>query len=464
MKFTEDLIEDIRTFTQFDDRDWSLPHPHGYGFRGIDGNGNEIYDAEVTDCNRYHLLEQFNKIRDNAKAILEIGIGRNSSESFCHVFFNNKKKETIYVGINLDDRSFLRDPENNIHVIQNNSSSYNENLNTFKQIGVEKFDFIFIDGWHSINQVLSDWEYTNLLADGGIVGFHDTSSHPGPKIFLEHLDKTKWDVIENCCPQDYGVGFVRLKKKIKIEEFTICLHCGCSREVVDNQMKLLKPLEEKYKVYWNNRIDRHPEIYNSYSKLINHSISTSPTEWVILINDRTLPTVEEVEKMIDLLESGYACVLLYNVGFMGFSKELIRKIGWWDERFTHSGWEDRDWIWRIYMNNLGLYESQESTYVNDWQTPLKNTSSESTFHWNSKYTQLDEIIIKQLPEERYVEWEKTLGDSIPEISNSWKSWNYSKLNINYDEENRKFNGGNLNPFWLSGSKMLNGRKIIENYE
>jgi len=213
MKFNQDLIEDIRTFTEFDDRDWSLPHPYGYGFRGIDDNQNEIYDAEVTDCNRYHLLEQFNKLRDNAKAILEIGIGRNSTESFCHVFFNNKKKETIYVGIDIDDRSFLRDSENNIYTIQNNSSNYSENLNIFKQIGVEKFDFIFIDGWHSINQVLLDWEYTNLLADDGIVGFHDTSCHPGPKIFLEHLDRTKWDVIENCCPKDHGIGFVKIKKK-----------------------------------------------------------------------------------------------------------------------------------------------------------------------------------------------------------------------------------------------------------
>ena len=115
-------------------------------------------------------------------------------------------------------------------------------------------------------------------------------------------------------------------KKIKIKEITICLHCGCSKEVVDAQIDALKHLGIKYKLYWNNRIDRHPEMYESYSELINHSVVTSPTEWVILINDRTHPTIDEVEKMISLLENGYACVLLYNVGFMGFSKELIRKI------------------------------------------------------------------------------------------------------------------------------------------
>ena len=126
-----------------------------------------------------------------------------------------------------------------------------------------------------------------------------------------------------------------------IDELTICLHCGCSEDVVKNQMEALSPLAQKYKVKWNNRIDRHPDVYESYSELINHSIATCDTEWMILINDRTKPTASEAEKMIELLSSGFACVFLYNVGFMGFSKELIRKIGWWDQRFLHGGWEDR---------------------------------------------------------------------------------------------------------------------------
>jgi hypothetical protein len=69
--------------------------------------------------------------------------------------------------------------------------------------------------------------------------------------------------------------------KLNINEFTICLHCGCNRELVDNQIKDLKPLESTYKVHWNNRIDRYPKMYPTYSQLINHSVVTSPTEWVI---------------------------------------------------------------------------------------------------------------------------------------------------------------------------------------
>jgi hypothetical protein len=211
MKWETDLVKDIRTFTSFDDADFGgFKHPLRYD-ETYSKHGEIVYSKEVTHCNRYHLLEQFNKVRDNCRAILEIGIGRNSDESFAYVFFKNKKKDTVYIGLDIDDRSFLRDSENNIHTIQNNSSHYYENVEIFKSIGVKKFDFIFIDGWHSINQVLLDWEYTNLLSDGGIVGFHDTSCHPGPYNFMSALNRDKWEVIENCCPEDWGIGFARKK-------------------------------------------------------------------------------------------------------------------------------------------------------------------------------------------------------------------------------------------------------------
>lgn len=198
MKWETDLIKDIRTNTDYDDVDIWDPHPQGY---------HKHSPVEVTDCNRHSLLQQFMRVRDGAKAILEIGIGRNAEQSFAYVFFNSKKKDTVYVGLDIDDRSFLNDSEKNIYTLVADSSNYDENLAKFKELGVEKFDFIFIDGWHSINQVLRDWEYTNLLADGGIVGFHDTSCHPGPYNFVNALDPEKWVVEKNMCPNDWGIGF-----------------------------------------------------------------------------------------------------------------------------------------------------------------------------------------------------------------------------------------------------------------
>lgn len=213
MKWQTDLIKDIRSNTPYDDTEAGINHFLDIwpGIKEDPGILNPFDGVECSECNKAALLEQFSKVRDNCKAILEIGIGRNGENSFAHVFFKNKKDETKYVGIDIEDRSWLIDCGENIYTIQGSSSNYEENVEIFKTMGIEKFDFIFIDGDHSVNQVLRDWEYSNLLNEGGIVGFHDTSHHTGPYLFVRNLNKDVWDVIENACPQDYGIGFARKK-------------------------------------------------------------------------------------------------------------------------------------------------------------------------------------------------------------------------------------------------------------
>jgi len=242
---------------------------------------------------------------------------------------------------------------------------------------------------------------------------------------------------------------------MKITDITICLHCGCNRDITNTQMRMLEGVEQKYNVTWNNRIDRYPHMYNSYSLLINHSIVTSPTEWVILINDRTSPTLSEIDKMVNLLENGFSCVFLYAVGFMGFSKELIRQIGWWDERYVHGGWEDRDWVFRLAESNLALYESLESTYDNTWKSPLNVPGgNSSTPFWLKKWNGYDHhILYKNIDDEKYPHWDLFLGNSRPDISKTWKKWNDSILNIDYNKPG-------AGP---SGSSILSNRKIVKNF-
>jgi hypothetical protein len=200
MKWEQDLVRDIRTGTEYDDRDTTdsrIPHPDPSGWPW----------EEVTDANRQAIKERFLKVRDNCKAILEIGVCRNEKDSITHIFLDNKLDETVYVGIDLDDKSFLNNPDKNIWTIQGSSSSVPEAMEIFKQLGITEFGFIFIDGWHSINQVMTDWEYTQMLSTNGIVGLHDVSSHPGPALFIKALNKDIWEVEENTCPRDHGVGF-----------------------------------------------------------------------------------------------------------------------------------------------------------------------------------------------------------------------------------------------------------------
>lgn len=198
MKWQEDLTRDIRTNTGFDDEDED---------RGI----RRHYDGavEFTDCNSYNLKEQFMRIRDNCKSILEIGVYRleNRGITSTKVFLENKLDTTSYVGIDLDDKTFLNNAEKKVYTIKNSSSDISGNMQTMNNLGIQGFDFIFIDGWHSINQMLVDWEYTRWLNPGGIVGIHDVTCHPGPARFIQALNTNTWNVIENTCPADWGIGF-----------------------------------------------------------------------------------------------------------------------------------------------------------------------------------------------------------------------------------------------------------------
>lgn len=193
-KWRQDLARDIRDFTVNDDND----------------DMTQRCSVEVSDCNKNALLEQFLKVKDNCKAILEIGVCRNGEGSFTHIFLKNKRPETVYIGIDVNDKSFLDNPGQNIFTIQSDSSDYSKIIDFCKTKNVEEIDFLFIDGWHSINQVLKDWEYTNILSEKGIVGFHDTAYHFGPKRFVENINTDLWNVITNACnhtEDDYGIGF-----------------------------------------------------------------------------------------------------------------------------------------------------------------------------------------------------------------------------------------------------------------
>lgn len=202
MKWKQDLIRDIRSHTPDDDRDFiSVPEmQYATHMRG-----------EFTPDNRKFLTERFMEIKDRCRAILEIGVCRNSQQSSTYCFLNNKKDDTIYVGIDIDDKSFLNNVEKNIFTIQNSSWNLDFNRDVFNKLGINQFDFIFIDGWHSVNAVLTEWEYTDMLSDFGIVGFHDTAGHDGPYKFVRALNKDLWTVEENLCPDDYGIGFARKK-------------------------------------------------------------------------------------------------------------------------------------------------------------------------------------------------------------------------------------------------------------
>jgi cephalosporin hydroxylase len=202
MQWEHDLTKDIRFHTADDDVDGVLEH---LGFRWA-------YTVEFSSDNHRALQTAIDDCSPRPANFLEIGVHRNGEQSSTHTLIRNIPAGGIYLGVDLEDKSFLDDPARGVHTIQTSSSNYEIVVSRLKSLGVESLDFIFIDGWHSINQVLRDWEYTRLLTAGGVVAFHDTTGHPGPWFLINHLDTSKWHVHSNLCPQDHGLGYCKRRQ------------------------------------------------------------------------------------------------------------------------------------------------------------------------------------------------------------------------------------------------------------
>jgi hypothetical protein len=103
--------------------------------------------------------------------------------------------------------------------------------------------------------------------------------------------------------------------------------------------------------------------YPSFSKLVNCCVESADTEIVILMSDKVMPTKHDVDRFLKLLDQNYAMVAFYRLAFFGFKKQLLRKIGMFDERFVGGGFEDDDFYIRLKEANLGAYITHEMPYV-----------------------------------------------------------------------------------------------------
>jgi hypothetical protein len=196
--------------------------------------------------------------------------------------------------------------------------------------------------------------------------------------------------------------------------------------------------------------------------MINDCIASSPTEVIISINDKCRPKVCEVEDILTLLQSGYACATKYSEGFMGFTKQLFRKIGLFDERFLGGGYEDDDFVLRLKLADLAYFESEEAEYDQSYKSTIVPPNSEackqSKPHFFAKWKVYKAKICRVLSEEKY---NYNLGQSVPEIEQSWKPFSFSKIGIMFKERIINNKGGeSRTKWWLRDDYITEFRKVI----
>lgn len=160
--------------------------------------------AHFSECNENTLRAVIEKIQPTV--VVEIGVDRpvGSSRSSTATILDARPDGCIYIGIDKDKKK-VDGPD---VFFQCQKSEDIESFSEFMEAnGIEHIDVLMIDGWHSVNACINDWQYTKWLSDKGAVVFHDTNFHPGPVVLFDAIDETLFDKKKHCVTKnDFGMG------------------------------------------------------------------------------------------------------------------------------------------------------------------------------------------------------------------------------------------------------------------
>lgn len=159
-----------------------------------------------SDCNRDAALDFLR----TSRVVVEIGVAQTAGcNSISEELMTGKPPGCVYVGIDRADKRRFHDPANDVYILHNDSADTEPFARLLGEIGRSAIDLLLIDGWHSVDQCIADWAYSDWLADDGTILLHDVNHHPGPACLMAAIDVTQWHV-ENLCPDpaDYGLGVI----------------------------------------------------------------------------------------------------------------------------------------------------------------------------------------------------------------------------------------------------------------
>jgi cephalosporin hydroxylase len=151
----------------------------------------------------------------NPRCIVEIGVQRNPlPESSTGILLQHKPADCVFIGVDIEDKSHLTDTQARVYTLQMDSADRAKVFALMEELKLEQIDFLFIDGWHSVNQCLADWQYVERLSPEGIIVMHDTNVHPGPVAVFEAIDEAMFQKAKHCTEgPDWGISVVRRRNQ-----------------------------------------------------------------------------------------------------------------------------------------------------------------------------------------------------------------------------------------------------------
>lgn len=191
----------------------------GISHTAFDYSGYWMYRSicpQQIPCEVQQLAKEVKKI--SPSAILEIGT---SSGGTLYIWSRYLKSCKKIISVDLPEGYFynkmkffeLFDSGKKFYFLRSNSHDKETHGKVSKILNNSKIDFLFIDGDHSYNGVMQDFEmYKKFVAGGGIIAFHDIAYHPnyGVNMFwneIKHNYVSK-EIIASKNQVGYGIGIL----------------------------------------------------------------------------------------------------------------------------------------------------------------------------------------------------------------------------------------------------------------
>jgi hypothetical protein len=167
--------------------------------------------VEVSAWTRERLRHEIEALGARCRCIMEVGVHRNGDLSATTALVRYKPPGCVYLGVDIEDKSYLNDPANNVFTLQCRAEETDRVTAYSELVGCGSFDLIFLDGCHSVSQVQKEWWYAGRLSKHGVMVLHCTNAHPGPKLLFDAVDSNLFDKTQYCsdCKDDWGMAVVR---------------------------------------------------------------------------------------------------------------------------------------------------------------------------------------------------------------------------------------------------------------
>jgi hypothetical protein len=150
-------------------------------------------------------------------------------------------------------------------------------------------------------------------------------------------------------------------------------------ETEDQSKYVIQNLKQPYNIRVNNNVP-------SFSKMVNDCIKDCSSDIMIFCSKKVQPNMNDINRIIELVNQGYGYVGLYRFACFGIHKKLINTIGYFDEEFIWGGCEDDDFRIRMNYLDIGFYEDHSVKYYPGIGAGGGRNCDKAITRWINKYT------------------------------------------------------------------------------